>query len=62
MQTYPIPMVPGPVVVPDVIRQVYLEPYGSGDLEMEFIDLYSRTQRRTVDSAPSNPCSSTSRW
>ena len=46
MQTYPIPMVPGPVVVPDAIRQVYLEPYGSGDLEMEFIDLYSRTQRR----------------
>ena len=46
MQTYPIPMVPGPVVVPAAIRQVYLEPYGSGDLEGEFIDLYSRTQRR----------------
>ena len=46
MQTYPIPMVPGPVVVPDAIRQVYLEPYGSGDLEMEFVELYTRTQRR----------------
>ncbi len=46
MQTYPIPMVPGPVVVPEAIRQVYLEPYGSGDLEMEFVDLYMRTQRR----------------
>jgi aspartate aminotransferase-like enzyme len=46
MQSYPIPMVPGPVVVPEAIRQVYLEPYGSGDLEMEFVDLYMRTQRR----------------
>ena len=46
MQTYPIPMVPGPVLVPDAIRQVYLQPYGSGDLETEFIDLYTRTQRR----------------
>jgi aspartate aminotransferase-like enzyme len=39
-------MVPGPVVVPEAIRQVYLEPYGSGDLESDFIELYSRTQRR----------------
>jgi aspartate aminotransferase-like enzyme len=46
MQTYPIPMVPGPVVVPEAIRQVYLEPYGSGDLETEFIELYTRSQRR----------------
>lgn len=46
MKTYPIPMVPGPVVVPDAIRQVYLEPYGSGDLEIEFVELYTRTQRR----------------
>ncbi len=46
MQTYPIPMVPGPVAVPDAIRQVYLEPYGSGDLETEFVELYTRTQRR----------------
>ena len=46
MQTYPIPMVPGPVMVPDAIRQVYLEPYGSGDLEAEFVELYTRTQRQ----------------
>lgn len=46
MQTYPMPMVPGPVVVPEAVRQVYLEPYGSGDLEDEFVDLYSRTRRR----------------
>ncbi|MBC2711888.1 MAG: alanine--glyoxylate aminotransferase family protein, partial [Desulfosarcina sp.] len=46
MKAYPIPMVPGPVMVPDAVRQVYLEPYGSGDLETEFIELYTRTQRR----------------
>ncbi len=46
MQTYPIPMVPGPVVVPEAIRKVYLEPFGSGDLETEFVELYTRTQRR----------------
>jgi aspartate aminotransferase-like enzyme len=45
MKTYPIPMVPGPVVVPEEVRQAYLESYGSGDLEEEYIDLYSRTQR-----------------
>ena len=45
MQTYPIPMVAGPVVVPESVRQAYLKPYGSGDLETEFFDLYSRTQR-----------------
>jgi hypothetical protein len=46
METYPIPMVPGPVVVPERIRNVYLEPYGSGDLETEFFELYTGTQRR----------------
>jgi len=46
MNTYPIPMVPGPVMVPEAIRQVYMEPYGSGDLETEFFELYTRTQRR----------------
>lgn len=46
MKTYPIPMVPGPVLVPEAIRQVYLEAYGSGDLEADFVELYTRTQRR----------------
>jgi aspartate aminotransferase-like enzyme len=39
-------MVPGPVVVPEAIRRVYLKPYGSGDQETEFVELYTRTQRR----------------
>ena len=46
MKTYPIPMVPGPVMVPEAIRRVYLEPYGSGDQETEFVELYTCTQRR----------------
>lgn len=46
MKTYPIPMVPGPVMVPDAIRKVYLEPFGSADLETEFFDLYMLTQKR----------------
>lgn len=46
MKTYPIPMVPGPVLVPEAIRQIYLEAYGSGDLETDFVELYTRTQRR----------------
>ncbi len=43
MKTYPIPMVPGPVSVPEKIRKVYETDYGSGDLESEFFDLYART-------------------
>ena len=46
MQTYPLPMVPGPVMVPDAIRRVYMKTYGSGDQETEFVELYTRTQRR----------------
>ena len=44
MQTYPIPMVPGPVRVPDEIRDTYKTDYGSGDLEPEFFDLYAETE------------------
>ena len=36
MQTYPIPMVPGPVAVPEAVRQVYL-----GDIGF---DISSRNQ------------------
>jgi aspartate aminotransferase-like enzyme len=32
------------VVVPEGVRRAYLEPYGSGDLETEFFDLYACTQ------------------
>jgi aspartate aminotransferase-like enzyme len=46
MKTYPIPMVPGPVAVPEVIRKVYLEAYGSADLETDFVELYAHTQER----------------
>lgn len=46
MKTYPIPMVPGPVAVPEAVRRAYLETYGSGDLETEFFDLYIQTRKR----------------
>ena len=44
MQTYPIPMVPGPVSVPQEILNAYQIDFGSGDLEPEFLDLYNRTE------------------
>jgi aspartate aminotransferase-like enzyme len=44
MQTYPIPMAPGPVVVPPEILAVYQNNYGSADLEPEFLELYNRTE------------------
>ncbi|MDL2321285.1 aminotransferase class V-fold PLP-dependent enzyme [Desulfosarcina sp. OttesenSCG-928-B08] len=39
-------MIPGPVRVPDAIRDVYAQAYGSADLEPDFIELYKRTQRQ----------------
>lgn len=44
MQSYPIPMVPGPVSVPDEILHAWQENYGSGDLESEFLELYNQTE------------------
>lgn len=44
MKTYPIPMVPGPVKVPEEILQAYLTDYGSADLESDYIDLYRQTE------------------
>jgi aspartate aminotransferase-like enzyme len=44
METYPIPMAPGPVRVPDEILAVYRCDYGSSDLEPEFLELYNRTE------------------
>ena len=44
MQTYPIPMVPGPVSVPPQILKAYQIDFGSGDLEPEFLELYNRTE------------------
>ncbi len=44
MQTYPIPMVPGPVQVPQRVLDAMQINYGSGDLEPEFLDLYNQTE------------------
>ncbi len=44
MQTYPIPMVPGPVKVPDEVLAVYQNNFGSADLEPEFLALYNQTE------------------
>ena len=44
MKTYPIPMVPGPVVVPLKVLEAYQTNYGSADLETDFIDLYNKAE------------------
>jgi aspartate aminotransferase-like enzyme len=41
MQTYPIPLVPGPVSVPQAVRDAYQIDFGSADLEEEFFQLYA---------------------
>ena len=45
MQTYPIPLVPGPVSVPEAVRAAYQIDYGSSDLEDEFFALYEECER-----------------
>jgi aspartate aminotransferase-like enzyme len=45
MQSYPIPLVPGPVRVPAAVRAAYQVDYGSADLEAEFFDLYAECER-----------------
>ncbi len=44
METYPIPMVPGPVSVPQAVLRAMQIDFGSGDLEPEFLELYNRTE------------------
>ncbi|MCF8052616.1 MAG: aminotransferase class V-fold PLP-dependent enzyme [Desulfobacterales bacterium] len=44
MQVYPIPMVPGPVKVPEPVLTAYQVNYGSADLEPEFFELYNRCE------------------
>jgi aspartate aminotransferase-like enzyme len=46
METYPIPMVPGPVKVPQAVLAAYNINYGSGDLEPEFLALYNQTEAK----------------
>jgi len=45
METYPIPMVPGPVSVPKAVLEAMQVDFGSGDLEPEFLDLYNQTEQ-----------------
>ncbi len=45
MQTYAIPLVPGPVEVPAAVRAAYQQAYGSPDLEDEFFELYAACER-----------------
>lgn len=40
MQRYSIPLVPGPVSIPEEVRAAYGKDFGSADLEEEFFDLY----------------------
>lgn len=45
MQTYQIPLVPGPVSIPPSVLKAYRMDYGSSDLETEFFELYSACER-----------------
>ena len=44
MQTYKIPLVPGPVSIPEEIRLVYGQDFGSSDMEDEFFKLYEECE------------------
>lgn len=44
MQIYRIPLVPGPVSVPQAVRDAYQIDYASADLEEEFFQLYNRCE------------------
>jgi aspartate aminotransferase-like enzyme len=45
MQTYAIPLVPGPVAIPEAVRAAYQVDYGSADMEDEFFALYGACER-----------------
>lgn len=45
MEKYRLPMVPGPVSVPQQILDAAVVNYGSADLEKEYIDLYKATEK-----------------
>ena len=44
MKTYAIPMVPGPVSVPQKVLEAYQTNFGSADLEGDYIDLYNKAE------------------
>ena len=45
MNKYPIPLVPGPVAIPQPVLDAYHANYGSPDLEESFFQLYSRCEK-----------------
>lgn len=45
MQFYKVPLVPGPVSVPKKYREVYLNDFGSSDLETDFFKLLEENQK-----------------
>ncbi len=45
MQTYPIPLIPGPVSIPEAVRAAYQIDFGSPDAETEFFELYAAAER-----------------
>lgn len=46
---YPIPLVPGPVSVPEAIRAAYGIDFGSSDMEGDFFDLYGDVEGKLQD-------------
>ena len=44
MKIYPIPMVPGPVLVAQKVLDAYQTNYGSADLELEFVELNNQAE------------------
>lgn len=46
MINYAVPMVPGPVRVPEAVLKAYAVDYGSPDLEPEFLSLYNETENQ----------------
>jgi aspartate aminotransferase-like enzyme len=46
MQTYPIPMVPGPTSVHPEVLKAYQTNFGSSDFEPEFLALYNQVEAR----------------
>lgn len=46
MKSYPVPLVPGPVTVPEEFRTAYIIDFGSSDLEEDFFSLYDEVQKK----------------
>ncbi len=46
MRNYGIPLVPGPTIVPERVRNAYMRVYGSPDIEEEFIEDYRSAEEK----------------